>query len=72
MKEQELLEGINKSFKIMNNEYDNLIQEYLDFKAHANKFNQNKLLKQIKKFNYVKEKFSTKVKKLYIIGGKNK
>lgn len=61
----------NKRFEIMNTEYENLVQEYYEFKTKQNQTNRNRLLKQIKIFNTVKNKFCLSVTNLYI-GGKNK
>lgn len=67
MKEIHLLKDIDRYFKNMNDEYDNLIQEYLDFKAHVNNKNKEKLIKQVNIFSHSKYRFLSKVKNLYII-----
>lgn len=55
-----------RTFELMNKEYENLVQEYYEFKANQTIETKEKLLKQIKIFNSIKNTFSLNVSNLYI------
>ena len=50
----------------MNKKYEDLIQEYYEFKSNQNKKNKEKLLKALKDFNFLKNKFRTSIDNVFV------
>lgn len=61
-----MLSNIENSFNEMNKEYEEVVQEYYEFKSKMTNKNKDKLIEKVKSFTSAKTKFLIKVKKLYI------
>jgi len=61
-----MISNIENSFNEMNKEYEEVVQEYYEFKSKMTNKNKEKILMKLKTFNSAKTKFSNNLKKLYI------
>ena len=61
-----MLSNIENSFNDMNKEYEEIVQEYYEFKSKMTNKNKEKILTKLKTFSSAKAKFSNNLKKLYI------
>lgn len=62
----EKLEEIKSYFKLMDDEYENFVQEYFKFESKPTKGNREKVIMKTKIFRYTFNKLNQKLKDLYI------